>query len=99
MRPLLGEALRVQALLWSRQERWAEAEAALEEALVLCRAMPNPYAEAKTLYVSGRLYLAKGESEQAHVRLLGAQTILERLGERLYARQVEQLLAMKGDET
>jgi tetratricopeptide (TPR) repeat protein/transcriptional regulator with XRE-family HTH domain len=98
MRPTLAVALRVQALAWSRQERWAEAEAALEEALALCHSMPNPYAEAKTLYVFGQLSQAKGKPEQARERFLSAQAILEKLGERPYARKVEQLLAMKGVE-
>jgi tetratricopeptide (TPR) repeat protein len=98
MRPTLAEALRVQGLLLSRQGRWAEAEAALEEALALCRAMAAPYAEAKTLYFAGQLYQAKGEPKQGRERLEAALEILNTLGERLYARQVEQVLARKGDE-
>jgi tetratricopeptide (TPR) repeat protein len=93
MRPTLAEALRVQALVWSRQERWEEAEAALEEGLSLCCSMPFPYARAKTLYISGRLYQAKGEPEQAHERLEAALAILSKLGERLYASRIEQILA------
>ena len=98
MRLTLAEALRVQALAWSRQERWAEAEVALEEALALCRAMATPFAEAKTLYACGRLSQAKGEPEQARDQLEAALTILNRLGEQLYGRQVEQALARKGAE-
>ncbi len=95
MRPTLAEALRVQALAWSRQERWAEAEAALEEALALCRSMPYPYAEAKTLAVFGLLSQAKGEPKQARERLEAALAILGKLGERLYARRIEQILSLK----
>jgi tetratricopeptide (TPR) repeat protein len=92
MRPILVEALRVQALAWSRQERWAEAEAALEEALGLCRSMLSPYTEAKTLYVSGLVSQQKRELAPARRQFEAALAILERLGERLYARSIEQLL-------
>jgi hypothetical protein len=56
--------------------------------------MPYPYAEAKTLYISGRLYQAKGEPEQAREQLEEALTILYRLGERLYAHHIEQIRAV-----
>ena len=92
MRPILVEALRVQALAWSRQERWAEAEAALEEALLLCRSMLSPYTEAKTLYVWGLVSQQKRELAPARRQFEAALAILERLGERLYARSIEQLL-------
>jgi hypothetical protein len=89
----LVDALRIQARLCIRQQRWAEAEAALEEALSLCRAMPYPWAEAKALYVSGLLHKAKGEQEAARELLEAALAICARLGERLYAEQMEQALA------
>jgi tetratricopeptide (TPR) repeat protein/transcriptional regulator with XRE-family HTH domain len=90
----LVEALRIQALLRLRQQRWAEAEAALEETLALCRAMPYPYAEAKALYVYGLLYQARGDQETARERLEDALSICARLGERLYAEQIEEALAV-----
>jgi tetratricopeptide (TPR) repeat protein len=93
MRFILPDALRIQALVHLQQERWEEAEALLEEALDLCDAMPYPYAEAKALYVYGLLHKAKDELEQARGRLQAALAILNRLGERLYATQVEQALA------
>jgi len=98
MRPLLADALRVQGLAWIKAHRWEAAEASLEEALALCRSMPYPYHEAKTLYVFGLLSQAKGDQEQARERLEAALTILHRLGERLYASRVEQWLAMQKDE-
>src|SRR5262249_40144027 len=58
----LVDALRIQALLAIRQERWQEAEAALEEALTLTRAMSYPYAEAKTLHSCSQLHAARGDS-------------------------------------
>ena len=95
MRPALMEALRVQALVLSKQERWEEAEQYLEEALTLCRELPAPYSEAKTLYLFGQVSLQQGAPEPARERLMSAQAILTGLGERVYAGHVEQLLAMK----
>ena len=93
MTPSLVQALRVQALLLSKEERWEEAEQVLQEALMLCRRMVAPYAEAKALYVAGLVLRKRGEFELAHQRLEAALTILERLGERLYARSIEQRLS------
>jgi tetratricopeptide (TPR) repeat protein len=90
---LVVEALRIQALLRIRQRRWEESQAALEETLALCRTLPYPYAEAKALYVSGLVHQAKGEPVLARQRLEEALAILNRLGERLYAEQVERALA------
>ncbi len=89
----LVDALRIQAQLCLRQQRWAEAETALEEALILCRAMPYPWAEAKALYVSGLLHRAKGELELAREQMEAALAICARLGERLYAERIEAALA------
>jgi len=93
MGPALVQALRVQALVLSKQERWEEAEQFLEEALALCRGMATPYAEAKTLYVAGLVSRSRSELELARQRFEAALAILERLGERLYAGYIEQLLS------
>ncbi len=93
MGPTLVQALRVQALVLSKQERWQEAEQALQEALTLCRGMAAPYAEAKTLSTAGLVSHQKRELAPARQRFEAALAILERLGERLYARYIEQLLA------
>jgi tetratricopeptide (TPR) repeat protein/transcriptional regulator with XRE-family HTH domain len=89
----LVDALRIQALLCLRQERWSAARDALDEALTSCRAMRYPYGEVKALYVYGRLSAQQGEMEQARERFEAALAICARLGERLYAEQVEQALA------
>ncbi len=89
----LVDLLRVQAILAMRRGRWAEARHALEEALARSRAMPYPYAEAKALYVSGPLQLLQQDSELAREHFTEALAILNRLGERLYAEQVERALA------
>ena len=92
MRPTLVQALRVQALVLTKQERWEEAEQALQEALTLCCGMAAPYAEAKTLYTAGLVSHQKGELEPARQRFEEALGICTHLGERLYAQHIEQLL-------
>lgn len=89
----LLDALRVQALLAIRRERWDEAAAALDEVIVLARSMPYPYAEAKVLYVYGRLEAGRGEYEQARERYEQARAICQRLGEVPYRQQIERSLA------
>jgi tetratricopeptide (TPR) repeat protein len=88
----LTDGLRIQALLAMQQRQWQAAEQALEEALQVSRSIPFPYGEAKALYVHGLLHQAKGEPKLAHERLEAALLILNRLGERLYAEQVERAL-------
>ncbi len=65
-------------------------------ALTLCRGMAAPYAEAKTLYVAGLVSRKRNEFEPARQRFEAALTILEQLGERLYARSIEPLLGKSG---
>ena len=89
----LLDALRVRALLDVRRGRWDEAAAALDEALALARPMPYPYAEAKALYVYGQFLSAMGERDLAHEKYQAALVILRRLGEGLYAGQIERALA------
>jgi len=93
MRPALVSLLSVQVRIGMRQRRWLDADGALEEALDLCRAIRAPYIEAKTLYICGLLSLEQREFASARVRLEKALSILLRLGERLYASHIEQVLA------
>ncbi|HEY7124476.1 MAG TPA: AAA family ATPase, partial [Ktedonobacterales bacterium] len=95
LRPALAEALRVQARLLGEQEQWEEAEKALAESLEICRSMRAPYAEAKTLYVSGQVALRQKAPELARQRMEAAQAILNTLGERLYASRIEQALSQQ----
>jgi tetratricopeptide (TPR) repeat protein len=89
---VLVDTLRIQAMLAMRRGQWEEAQRALDEAFSRSHAMPYPYAEAKALYVYGRLHVAKGELGTARERFEQALAILHRLGERLYAEHVEQEL-------
>ncbi len=81
----LVDLLRVQALI--------AAEEALEEALAMSRDMHDPYAEAKVLWVFGQLHAARREPAPARERYEQALAICTRLGERLYAEQIERALA------
>jgi tetratricopeptide (TPR) repeat protein len=82
----------VQAVIATRQGQWHEAQEALEESIRLCRAMPYPYAEAKALYVSGRLHAAQGEPERAREQYQAALAICDRLGEGLYQPHIQHAL-------
>ncbi len=90
--PALAFGRHIQARLAAKRGQWTEAEEALEEALVMYRAIPAPYEEAKTLHTAGMVALQRQESEKAREHLLQARAILGRLGERLYAQQVDQAL-------
>jgi hypothetical protein len=63
----------------------------------MSRDVASPYAEAKTLYVYGLLDTKRNEPQRARERLEGALIILTRLGERLYAEQVQHALAEMPD--
>ncbi len=83
------DALRVQGLLAVAQKRWVVAVEALNEALERTRAMPYPYAEAKTLWIYGQLEVAQGDPGAAHKQLKQALAICDLLGERLYRKYIE----------
>jgi tetratricopeptide (TPR) repeat protein len=88
-RLMLLDALRVQALVLIRQERWADAMGVLEEGLALARALPYPYAEARLLQVSGELHGQKGELEVARERREAALAIFRGLGAHRDVAQTE----------
>ena len=89
----LVEVRRVQALLAVQQGRWAEAEERLEEALAQARAVGAPYREAKLLFTAGQVAARQGERARSAAHLRAARAILTELGERLYAEQIDHLLA------
>jgi tetratricopeptide (TPR) repeat protein/transcriptional regulator with XRE-family HTH domain len=91
-----AQALRVQALVLLAQERWNEAELALEEGLTLTRSMPYPHGEGRLLEVYGRLRLARGDAAAAREWLEAALAIFRRLGARRDIEQTEQLLHSLG---
>ncbi len=78
----LADALWVQGMVAARQERWDEAAQFLEEGLAVARAMPYPYAEARTLETYGTLHRTQGAADTARTRLEGALAIFDRLGAR-----------------
>jgi tetratricopeptide (TPR) repeat protein len=89
----LVEVLRVRAMLAMRHRHWDEGTALLAEALTHSRNMPNPYQEARVLYLAGVLAFQSAHPEVARPHLEQAVQILTRLGERLYLDHVEQALA------
>ncbi len=86
------DALRVQALLALRQGDTGAAAEALTQGTALCQEMRYPYGEAKTRYTCALLHTQQNQPEEARTSLQAAQTILEKLGERLYRQQIEQKL-------
>jgi tetratricopeptide (TPR) repeat protein len=87
------ELLRVRALWHAAQQQWDAADAAVTESRELAHAIPYPYAEAKALATHGTLLARRGAAEAAREGLTAALVILQRLGEHLWAAQVEQRLA------
>jgi tetratricopeptide (TPR) repeat protein len=90
------DILRIRALLSTRRERWEEGCQTLEQALVLARSMPHPYAEAKLLYVAGQLQAARRDTPAARENFLAALSNCTQLGERLYAVHIERDLTALG---
>jgi Flp pilus assembly protein TadD len=84
----LLEIRRIQALLAVQQCRGEEAESRLEEALAGARAIGAPYREAKVHMTAGLVFARQGQRVRARQALEAALTILNELGERLYAEQV-----------
>ncbi len=77
----------------ARQQRWAEAEAAFEQALSLCHGIPYPYDEGCMLYEFGRMWEVRGEREQARSNLELALGIFRRLGAQPYIALTEEALS------
>jgi tetratricopeptide (TPR) repeat protein len=92
----LLDILRVRGLLYTRLERFAWAQAALDDALARARSMPHPYAEAKLVYTYGRLEAARGDPSAARACFVAARSICAQLGERLYAKCIEREMTALG---
>ncbi len=93
MRLVLVEALRVEALVALRRERWDGTERGLAEGVALARSMPHPYAEARLLRLSAAMRRGRGQRGPAGEQLSAALALFRRLGARRDAAQVEQDLA------
>jgi tetratricopeptide (TPR) repeat protein len=97
-RLVLVGALRVQALVALKQERWTEAESALAEGVAVAGALGIPYAEARLLHLWGVRHVAQGGAprqpsrEEARVQLGAALALFRQLGARRDAVSVEQAL-------
>jgi len=96
-KPLLRvDALRVRGLLATLQGHWDVACSALDEALERARTMPYPYAEAKALWVYGRLETARGNPATARKHFKQALAICDRLGEGWYRKHITRDLSALG---
>jgi tetratricopeptide (TPR) repeat protein/transcriptional regulator with XRE-family HTH domain len=89
----LVDALRVQAMVWIRQQEWKQAAQTLQEGLSLARSMRYPYAEARLLHVYGLMHIQKQEPAAAREWLEAALAIFRRLGAREDVERAEQDLA------
>lgn len=76
----LVDALRVQGMVLTREQRCEAAEVAFDASLSLSRRMPYPCAEARALYESGILIGGQNEPVCTRDRLEQALVIFERLG-------------------
>ncbi len=90
---LLVSALRIQAMILTKERRWPEATHALAEGMALARQMPYPYAEARLVQLSGLLHVEQGEPVPAQSQLTNALAIFERLGSRFHTEQIMTTLA------
>jgi tetratricopeptide (TPR) repeat protein len=63
----LVDALQVQGLVLTRQERWEEAEHSLAEGVELARSMPYPYGEGRLLHAYGTRCMCRRASRNRHV--------------------------------
>jgi hypothetical protein len=59
---------------------WQEAQCTLDEALMLARGMPYPYAEARLLHVCAEPHAQRREDDAAREKLAAAQALYQRLG-------------------
>lgn len=89
----LGEALWVQGVVRSRQERWEEAERLFESALALALSMPYPHLEGRILCAQGAASVARGAARQGSERIERALTIFRRLGARPHIKRAERALS------
>jgi transcriptional regulator with XRE-family HTH domain/tetratricopeptide (TPR) repeat protein len=89
----LVDALRARALVALDGGAWQATIDDLEEGITVARTLPYPYAEAKALWVYGRLEATRGDLAAARRRFEQALTICVKLGERLYRLHIERALA------
>ena len=93
LRCVLADALRIQALVAAHEGQWTDALADIAEALSVARMLSYPYAEAKTLSVSGQLLIQHNEAERGQEQLSAARDRLHQLGEVLYTRNLDRASA------
>lgn len=87
-----ADLLRVEGILRCRQERWEDAQRALDEAINATRRMPDPYREAQACAAMAVLLAQKGDGSGSRDQLQEALTIARRIGARPFAQHVDGLV-------
>jgi ATP/maltotriose-dependent transcriptional regulator MalT len=90
---LLVDALRVAALVATRQGCLMEADGMLQEGLSLARRLGYPYAEALLLQASSELHAQIGQPQLAREQQEAARAMLRRLGARTDSERVAGLFS------
>lgn len=88
----LVDALRVQSLVLTAQQRWDEAERALDEAVSMAEKMAYPYGMARALHAHGILQIQRGVPEHAPELLARALEIFQALDARKDAERTQRAL-------
>jgi tetratricopeptide (TPR) repeat protein len=91
--PALADALWMEAKVALRQQRWREADDAVEEGLAIARRLRQPYREARLLRAAGELHHQQGETGPARDRWEAALACFCRLGAHPESAAVAQALA------
>lgn len=91
-RMALVDIERIAAHLAIAEGRWDDARHALDASLLMCAAMPYPYAEVKARLLAGDTEANARQPQQARTHYEQALAICERLGERLYRARIEEAL-------
>jgi predicted negative regulator of RcsB-dependent stress response len=84
---------RVQGMLLAQQNRLEDARETLERTIARCYEMPYPHEAVRALYVYGQVLTWAGEAQAARAKYEAALAFCGQLGERLYAKHIEQAMA------
>jgi ATP/maltotriose-dependent transcriptional regulator MalT len=83
-------------MVLTERERWSEAAEVFQETASLASSAPHPYLMARAFHEWGRMLARQGNAEAARERLQEGRAIYEKLGARLYLKQIEADLAAIG---
>jgi tetratricopeptide (TPR) repeat protein len=84
--------LRVRGMLHTRREEWEQAEAEFLQAREHARSIHYPLEEGRAVEEHGMMLAARGDQEEAAVKIREALAIFREIGAEGYARRAERLL-------